>query len=220
MKHCLFGSIAFLVTLSIGVLAVSFFPSGPLSSDTTASLEDSRNALFLLSDNGIPDLVPVNTLNVARCNSNIPDDNTFSDGLRIGDKRTFRLGDKNYVIRVIQGTSSQFSHPADLLLEYAGHKQFIWWGNANDDLELCELKWVGDLDGEGKLDLILAYLERDEIGEVVGGRGEALFLSSHAKAGKLVGPAAFSSDCHEPKLQTAANDDRGVCIAFRPIVCR
>jgi len=52
------------------------------------------------------------------------------------------------------------------------------------DFKGLRLIWAGDLDGDGKLDLLV------DITNHYNGSGSALFLSSKAKSGEIVGLAA------------------------------
>ena len=155
---------------------------------------ESKRATFLVSDDGVLSPGPVRTLYIQPWNIPVPDNKLFFDGLRIGDKRSFDMGDIAYTIRVSAGPSSETQPVAVLILENQEHKQMIWYGAIFDkENEVGELEWVGDLDGDERLDILFRYFELNG-----GGSVDVLLLSSHAKDGNLLGPAAFSfaRDCH------------------------
>jgi hypothetical protein len=155
--------------------------------------KNSPDVLFLLSDNGALRPGPVQTLYIQPWSSDVPDNKLFFDGLRIGDSRSYRLGNTNYTVRVSTGPSSAAGPVAVLVLETPEQKQMIWFGTIFEKKnEVGELEWVGDLDGDERLDLMFKYFEPNG-----GGSVHVLLLSSHAKQGNLIGPAAFSfaRDC-------------------------
>jgi len=165
-----------------------------LSAFFPIKFSESKNALFLLSDDGNLSPQPVRTLYLRPWNTSVSDDKLFFDGLRIGDQRSFSIGDNVYKLRVSTGPSSQAGSVAVLVLENQEQKQMIWYGTIFDkEDEVGELNWVGDLDGDERLDILFRYFERNG-----GGSVDLLLLSSYAKQGNLVGPAAFSfaRDCH------------------------
>jgi len=150
--------------------------------------KDSTDALFLLSDNGSLRPGAVQTLYLQPWNSDVPDDELFFDGLRIGDSRSYWLGDKNYTVRVSAGPSSTNHSVAELILETPNQKQMFWYEETLDkENEIGELEWIGDLDGDDRLDLLFRYFELNG-----GGSVDVLLLSTHAVKGNLIGPAAFS----------------------------
>ena len=124
-------------------------------------------------------------------------------------------------IRVSAGPTSTSQSVSELILETADQKQVFWYGTTLDkEDEVAELEWVGDLDGDNRLDLLFRYYELNG-----GGSVDVLLLSSHAKR-----KAILSAQRHflshaiavhtEAKPQTASNDGRRACIASRPIPCR
>jgi hypothetical protein len=165
-----------------------------LSLSYPVKFRGSKRALFLLSDDGNLSPRTVRTLYLIPWNASIPDDKLFFDGLRIGDRRSFNIGDVVYTIRVSTGPNLQAGPTAVLVLENREKNQMIWYGAIFEkESEVGELEWVGDLDGDEHLDLLFKYFELNG-----GGSVDVLLLSSHAMPGNLVGPAAFSfaRDCH------------------------
>lgn len=70
--------------------------------------------------------------------------------------------------------------PSRLLLESNGHKQTLYeWPQGLLD-EHCELIWAGDMDGDGKLDLLMVLSDHYNVLEYT------LFLSSKRSSGSLV----------------------------------
>ena len=53
-------------------------------------------------------------------------------------------------------------------------------------MEIADLEWVGDIDGDGLLDLQISYFEQNG-----GGQNSILFLSSRATGNSLVKAYAF-----------------------------
>jgi|GEM_PF-4056105 len=160
-----------------------------------ANFRDSKSAFFILSDTKEIAPGPVQTLYIEPLDTVPSDDTLFQDGLASGDKRTFTLNENTYTIRVSDEPSNNNGMAVrSLVLESLGAKQLIWFGRTlNAESQVVGLRWVGDLDHDGKLDLLFRYFEING-----GGSVDVLMLSSHSKPGDLVGPAAFlfARDCH------------------------
>jgi hypothetical protein len=111
-----------------------------------------------------------------------PDSVEISDGFR----REYTLGSNDFVLRTSRGLTSDGTKVAVLILESNGTiqiiKQIRHFGGDRDIFG--DLLWVGDMDGDGKLDLYF-----DEFNEK-GFSYTELHLSSQATQGKLVGFAA------------------------------
>lgn len=111
-----------------------------------------------------------------------PDSVEISDGFR----REYTLGSNDFVLRTSRGLTSDDTKVAVLILESNGTiqiiKQIRHFGGDRDIFG--DLLWVGDMDGDGKLDLYF-----DEFNEK-GFSYTELHLSSQADQGKLVGLAA------------------------------
>ncbi len=153
---------------------------------SSMNFRGSREAVFILSDQGTLRPGPVRTLYLK---PNLTHDQLFYDGMELGYSRIFRLDDTDYVIRIAPATLRGGNSASVLLIEQGSRSQIIWFktffGSPGD---IGELEWVGDLDGDGRLDLQLSHYAQN------GGQFESLlFLSSFAKKGRLVGFAAFYS---------------------------
>lgn len=105
-------------------------------------------------------------------------------GLPIGyslwknETRWFALGDKNYTgVRVSKGLASDGKKLDILVLEKESERQVIdaipYYGES--DYGFADIIWAGDLDRDGKLDLITD-----------GSEGYMLYISSQAEYGRLV----------------------------------
>ena len=104
-------------------------------------------------------------------------------GLPIGyslwknERRSFALGNEYYTLRVSRAVASDERNLSILLLEKDTEKQVIdaieFYGDADETF--TDLIWAGDLDRDGKLDLITD-----------GTQGIMLHVSSKAEPGKLV----------------------------------
>jgi hypothetical protein len=74
--------------------------------------------------------------------------------------------------------------PARLMLQSSGGAQILYeWPDGFSD-QHCELIWAGDLDGDGRLDLVMNLSGHYNVSETT------LFLSSTRQQGKLVRKAA------------------------------
>jgi hypothetical protein len=104
-----------------------------------------------------------------------------------GFHREFKLNGSIYSLRVSRGVTKAGEIIAVLVLSDGNTEQVIdyspIWPNSKPNLG--HLIWAGDLDRDGRLDL---YIDRS-FGEEKSGTG--LFLSSHAKPGKLIKLAAL-----------------------------
>jgi hypothetical protein len=111
---------------------------------------------------------------------------TEDASLVVGNKRTFQMGDNNYLLRVTSGLQSDGGRVNVLVLESGAKSQIVMFNYYYKDHntlynEIGNLIWAGDMDGDGKLDLYL-----HEYGYEKGGFGSRLYLSSPAKDGRLV----------------------------------
>jgi hypothetical protein len=171
---------------------------GPVNSTDFGSFssmrfKDSKAAVFLLSDQRALKPGRVETLYIK------PDDfddysELYPDGMEIGFRREFVLGEKNYVVRVAPAIPESENPASVLLIEQGSHTQIIWYKTYRDfEGHIGELDWVGDMDGDDRLDLKISYYRQN------GGQLESLlFLSSFANEGKLLGFAAsYSARCTE-----------------------
>ena len=97
---------------------------------------------------------------------------------------------KGYTLRVARGTITDGTKVNVLALETKDTQQILTYNLYRKDHNtlynsLGDLLWVGDLDGDHKLDLYLS-----DFGFEKGGFGSKLFLSSEAEPGKVVKLAA------------------------------
>jgi hypothetical protein len=103
------------------------------------------------------------------------------DPMKTGFKRDFNLGDDWYTLRVSRGKTAAGTTVGALVLEKDDVHQVIAQNYHDGSGEIIgELRWVGDLDRDGKLDLYF-----DEFNEK-GYYRVSLYLSSAAAAGNLV----------------------------------
>jgi hypothetical protein len=112
-----------------------------------------------------------------------PDYEEISDGY----SRTFELNSRAYVLRQSTGLTRDRTKAAVLVLESEGKHQVvkqIYYDSDGRNI-IGSLFWVGDLDGDGKLDLYF-----DEFMEKCSTRFE-MHLSSRADPGPLVGLAGI-----------------------------
>lgn len=110
------------------------------------------------------------------------------DGVQMeqGFRRVFNLGAREYVLRVTTGKQKDGGKVNVLILESEGKSQVVTLNLYYKDSytlynSIGELLWVGDMDGDGKLDLYFS-----EFGYEKGGFGSNFYLSSPAKDGNLV----------------------------------
>lgn len=108
--------------------------------------------------------------------------------LKEGFVREFKLGEKNYILRVEEGVDNiKHDKILALFLESGGKKQLVHYIDYPKDeyyfnkAYVARLYWVGDLDSDGNLDLFMEFWNYGKGFEDIG-----LFLSSKAEKGKLV----------------------------------
>ncbi|MBK9164929.1 MAG: hypothetical protein IPM21_13690 [Acidobacteria bacterium] len=174
-------------TVSYGALTSTDFGSyAPMN------FKDSGSAVFLLSDHGSIKQSGVQTLYIKP--SEFDGNALYTDGLEIGFRRKFVLGNKTYAVRVAPVLLKKSFPASAVVVEQGTKNQIIWYKTYRDaEGEIGELDWVGDLDSDGLLDVRLSYHRQN------GGQLESiLFLSSFAHEGKLLGIAAsYSARCTE-----------------------
>ena len=110
--------------------------------------------------------------------------------LDVGYIEKFWLFDTEYVLRVVAGATIDGTPVNVLVLESGGASQVLTYNLYYHDSttlynSVGELLFVGDLDGDRKLDLYLS-----DFGFEKGGFGSQLFISSEAKNDQLVQLAA------------------------------
>jgi hypothetical protein len=154
------------------------------------NFKDSGSAVFFLSDNGSIKPSRVKTLYIKPADFDAND--LYSDGFEIGFRRQFVLGEKTYVVRAAPAILKEGFPASALVIEQGSQIQIVWYKTYRDaEGSIGEMDWVGDMDGDGKLDLKISYYRQN------GGQLESiLFLSSFANEGKLLGYAAkYSARC-------------------------
>ncbi len=110
--------------------------------------------------------------------------------MSLGFKDEFQVGENWYTLRVAPGQTRSGEKVNVLVLEFDGRVEVVTYNmyylseNTKYDT-LGYLRWVGDLDRDGKLDL---YLEH--FGYEKGGFSSSLFLSSEATEGNMLKEAA------------------------------
>ncbi|MBX9951258.1 MAG: hypothetical protein K2Y39_18970 [Candidatus Obscuribacterales bacterium] len=99
----------------------------------------------------------------------------------IGFKTKLNVGAKESTLTV-SGTKkdSEWRNQYKIVLETEGVKQTVYERKEVSDSSFPSLLWAGDLDGDGKLDLIMDMTNNYNVRDVT------LFLSTKAKQGKLV----------------------------------
>jgi hypothetical protein len=106
--------------------------------------------------------------------------------MSLGFKDEFQVGENWYTLRVAPGQTRSGEKVNVLVLEFDGRVEVVTYNmyylseNTKYDT-LGYLRWVGDLDRDGKLDL---YLEH--FGYEKGGFSSSLFLSSEATEGNML----------------------------------
>jgi hypothetical protein len=99
-----------------------------------------------------------------------------------GFSREFKLGERQYTLRVEEGVDEKNEKIQVLLLETDKMSQIVFYIDyvGNGDY-VGDLYWVGDLDSDGKLDLFMNFWNYEK-----GYYSSGLFLSTEAKKGQLV----------------------------------
>lgn len=160
----------------------------------TAKFKDSKNALIVVNGSKNLKRGPVQTAYV-KPESSDKDDEVFESILmRDGFRQEVKLGDRIWTIRIARGinTSDGKKRPMNVLVvESEGQKQAIWYriflDGINDNAGWLE--WLGDMDGDGLLDIQQSFYERNG-----GTQTSILYLSSKAKGDEFVRPYAFYSN--------------------------
>jgi len=106
--------------------------------------------------------------------------------MTIGYSEKFWLKDEEYTLRVAPGMTRNGTEANVLILETGETNQIVTFNSHFEDKNtkydtIGDLLWVGDLDGDGKLDFYFS-----DFGYEKGGFGSNLFLSSAAERGQLI----------------------------------
>ncbi len=148
--------------------------------------EHRKQPVFLIKDLKALKAGPVGSLYLRPHWNEISERNLPIKSMSVGYREEFWLGDKNYVLRVTLGMTRKNEKVNVLVLESQGVSEIVTYNrhfrdaNSNYDI-IGDLLWVGDLDGDGKLDLYF-----DDFGYEKGGFSSGLYLSSEAKKDELV----------------------------------
>ncbi|MEO8071914.1 MAG: hypothetical protein ABI686_01585 [Acidobacteriota bacterium] len=148
---------------------------------TNISVKDKNEPLFLVK--GLKNIKKRKVVTLFRgVTFEEADENKQPTYLRNGFVKDFRLGETNYTLRVKEGVNEEQQRVWVLLLETGKVSQIISHITySGEEAEVGNLFWVGDLDGDNKLDFYM-----DFYGYEKGYYSTGLFLSSEAKKGKLV----------------------------------
>lgn len=148
---------------------------------TEISVKEQTNPLFLLKKSKHLKEGEIRTLFREKTPQET-EESIEAAAIKDGFLKKFTLGEKEYTLRAEKGLSEKQEPILVLLLETENTSQLIHYIYFMDaGYYVGNLYWVGDLDGDGKLDLFM-----DFYGYEKGGYSSGLFLSSEAEKGKLV----------------------------------
>ena len=154
------------------------------------SFRNSKAAKFLFTDDGSLKLGSVKTFYEMPPRKYVNDDeNSPFQSMTIGFSRRFNQNALDYTIRVAPGTDESGHQVGVVVVEHGDKQQVIYYQDlpGGIDMAIADLEWVGDLDGDGRLDLQISYFEQNG-----GGQNSILFLSSKAPEDSLVKAYALS----------------------------
>jgi len=142
--------------------------------------------IFIVKDSTALRSSPVTSLFHKDYPEPVDDEEVNAHNLRIGFDQKFSLFENEYSLRVVPGNTLDGTKVNVLLLESSGSRQVVTYNLYHQDSttlydSIGELLFVGDLDGDRKLDFYLS-----DFGFEKGGFGSQLFLSSEAEPGKLI----------------------------------
>lgn len=144
-------------------------PAGPKTGKKVTAA-DKVEPLFLV--NGVPALKSGRVSTSKTYQKERPD---------IGFKTKLNVGAKESTLAVSgKKKDSEWRSQYKIVLETEGVKQTVYERKEVSDSSFPSLLWAGDLDGDGKLDLIMDTTNNYNVRDVT------LFLSTKAKPGKLV----------------------------------
>lgn len=109
-----------------------------------------------------------------------------------GFLREFQIGERKYTLRIKDALTESGDKVLALVLESENISQVVTYGPYFDNDFLGDLLWVGDLDGDDKLDFYMNFNDWEK-----GSFSSSLFLSSEAGKGNLVKEVAgfWSAGC-------------------------
>lgn len=114
----------------------------------------------------------------------MPNPHVFQDNSEV--KLTCSACGGDYTLRLLNRKANDDAPaaPSKLVLAGRGVTQTLFeWPEGFSD-QSCEIIWAGDMDGDGRLDLLIDLSDHYNVSDVM------LLLSSHRPAGKLVGLSA------------------------------
>lgn len=100
-------------------------------------------------------------------------------------EKKFELNGKEYELKITDARSKENDRLWALILESQGVRQVLHTIKANENNDLGQLYWIGDLDQDGKPDFYFYLFEHYNVAYRV------IFLSSKAEKGKLVKKVAY-----------------------------
>lgn len=143
---------------------------------------DDGSPVFLLRNARGLKSGPVESLYLRPSYEEIEKRRLYDKPTSVGYEEYFSLGGKEYAIRVSRGLTKENMKVVAMTLSVDGTAQPITYLPYNSEEDTVgHPVWVGDLDGDDKLDL---YMDHD--GYESCGFSSRLFLSSAAKKGELV----------------------------------
>jgi hypothetical protein len=144
-----------------------------------------ENAVFMFTDTGELTAGLVQTIPESLWKTSTKDG--ISD-FNVGSRKIIRLGDQQYLLRVATGVRENKAPVSVLVVESGERSQIVFykWFDQQISPEMGDFEWLGDFDGDGRLDFIFSYYDQNG-----GGQSFILFASSIAKSGELVRPYAF-----------------------------
>lgn len=115
------------------------------------------------------------------------DDEVYTDSKKMYHSffREFQVGEQKYTLRVEDALTESGDKVMALVLETENFSQVVTYEPYFEGNFLGDLLWVGDLDGDKKLDFYMNFNDYEK-----GSFSSSLFLSSEAEEGKLVKEAA------------------------------
>lgn len=146
------------------------------------TVEGKETPLFLVKDLKRVKAGKVTTLFRGNTLREETDDEIKLTKMEKGFLREFKLGERQYTLRVEEGLDEENNKIQVLLLETEKMSQIVFYiYYVGDGDYVGDLYWVGDLDSDGKLDLFMKFWNYEK-----GYYSSGLFLSSEAKKGQLV----------------------------------
>lgn len=146
------------------------------------AVEGKETPLFLVKDLKKVKAGKITTLFRGNTLREETDDEIKLTKMEKGFSREFKLGERQYMLRVEEGVDEKNNKIQVLLVETENTSQIVSYIDyVGDGDYVGNLYWVGDLDSDGKLDLFMNFWNYEK-----GYYSSGLFLSSEAKKGQLV----------------------------------